>query len=111
MYAFWAHDLEMHAFWVYDLRECVCVCPKAGTQRCMPSGHMISSGGCMPEGRDTEMHAFWAYDLEMHAFWAYDLRWCVYARRAGTLRCTCAEEVGGEGTYLFLLFESHVMKR
>ena len=64
----------------------------------------------MPEGRDTEMHAFSAYDLEMHAFSAYDLKWCVCARRAGTLRCTCTVEVGEEGTYLFLLFESQYVR-
>ena len=39
----------------YPSRLTLCggVCPKAGTQRCMPSGHMISR----------EMHALSAYDL------------------------------------------------
>ena len=81
----------------YPSRLTLCggVCPKAGTQRCMPSGHMISR----------EMHAFSAYDLkecvcpkagtqrcmpsrhmisrEMHALSAYDLMECV-CPKAGT---------------------------
>ena len=69
MHAFWAYDLERDARLLSVWSQGVCVCPKAGTQRCMPSRHMISGGVCVPEGRDTEMHAFWAYDL----------RWCVPA--------------------------------
>ena len=52
----------------YPSRLTLCggVCPKAGTRRCMPSGHMISR--------------------EMHAFSAYDLKECV-CPKAGTQRC------------------------